>query len=313
MLSVLIPTYNRDIFPLVWSLYNSMWGKGFNFEIICADDASPQRDCLEALQENLSELPNVRLICLPENIGRARIRNLLAKDARFEYCWFLDADMMPPFDEFSENNAYNVLENYLSAIEQQIEKPFVVCGGHCYTPLPPTDSRFYLHWWYGQHREVRLAALRQESPYASFTTANFLVSRSIFEETQFEEKIRSYGHEDTFFGLALQAREIPFVHIDNPMEHLGLEPNDIFLHKTRQAVENLLLLSTEIDLKHAPIRLWSAFSRIRFFRLVWLFAFFFSLTQNAALRSLSSPKPNLRWLDWYKLGYLCKIVVSRKS
>lgn len=312
MLSVLIPTYNRDILPLVWSLYNSMWGKDFDFEIICADDASPQKDYLAALQENLSELPNVRLICLPENIGRARIRNLLAKEARFEYCWFLDADMMPPFDEFSDNNAYNVLENYLSAIEQQTDKPFVVCGGHCYNPLPPTDSRFYLHWWYGQHREVRLAALRQESPYASFTTANFLVSRSIFEETQFEEKIRSYGHEDTFFGLALQAREIPFVHIDNPMEHLGLEPADVFLHKTRQAVENLLLLSSQIDLKSAPIRLWKAFRRLQFFRLIWLFAFLFLRTENMTLRKLSSPKPDLRWLDWYKLGYLCKIVVSRK-
>jgi glycosyltransferase involved in cell wall biosynthesis len=312
MISILIPTYNRDVFPLARSLYNAMLGKTFKFEIICADDASPQQDCLAALQENLEDMPEVRLICLPENIGRARIRNLLAREAQFEYCWFLDADMMPPFDDFNENNATIVLHNYLFAIKRQYEKPFVICGGHCYNPLPPADSRHYLHWWYGQHREVRLAVLRARSPYTSFTTANFVISRSIFEETQFEETIRNYGHEDTIFGFDLAVREILFVHIDNPMEHLGLETADVFLHKTRQAVENLLFLSAEINLKGAPIRLLSAFSKVRFWRLRWLFAFFFYLSQGVALRKLALPKPNLRWLDWYKLGYLCKISRQKK-
>ncbi|MBK9012976.1 MAG: hypothetical protein IPM82_02230 [Saprospiraceae bacterium] len=65
-------------------------------------------------------------------------------------------------------------------------------------------------------------------------TNNFLIPRQLFLEIQFDETLRQYGHEDTLFGMELARRQVPIVHIDNPLEHIGLEPVDVFLRKTEQ-------------------------------------------------------------------------------
>ncbi|MEZ4985408.1 MAG: hypothetical protein R2795_10285 [Saprospiraceae bacterium] len=79
---------------------------------------------------------------LPQNIGRARIRNWLAERANYEYLLFLDCDSGIPDAHF--------IERYLLHLAPDT----VICGGRTYLPTPPNDNT-YLHWYYGSQREVR--------------------------------------------------------------------------------------------------------------------------------------------------------------
>ena len=84
MLSILIPTYNYDCTKLVADLQQQAEQIGINYEIIVADDASPLQEYRERVQE-INKWPHCRLIELEKNIGRARIRNRLADEARHEW------------------------------------------------------------------------------------------------------------------------------------------------------------------------------------------------------------------------------------
>mgnify|MGYP000465830659 CR=1 FL=1 len=69
-----------------------------------------------------------------------------------------------------------------------------------------------------------------------------LISKSLFQQLKFNESISEYGHEDTLFGIELQTKNIPINHILNPVVHLGLENEAIFLNKQEKAIQNLVLL-----------------------------------------------------------------------
>jgi len=90
MLSILIPIYNEDITKLVKDLAYQCNRQKIDFEIICFDDASKQR--YKDKNEVLRSVFRVNYVELSENLGRAKIRNWLAKSARFEHLMFLDGD-----------------------------------------------------------------------------------------------------------------------------------------------------------------------------------------------------------------------------
>jgi glycosyltransferase involved in cell wall biosynthesis len=81
MLSILIPTYNFDYTALARELQRQITASGFTAEVIVMDDASPCHE-LRTANEAINELPQCRLVQLPHNVGIARIRNLLADEAR---------------------------------------------------------------------------------------------------------------------------------------------------------------------------------------------------------------------------------------
>ena len=89
-LSILIPCYNWDVQSLINHLHslcvNSQ--KLNKFEIICIEDAS--KECFS--NDQISELSNVKYKKLTQNIGRAKIRNLMAQKAQYEWLLFIDAD-----------------------------------------------------------------------------------------------------------------------------------------------------------------------------------------------------------------------------
>ena len=101
MLSILIPTYNCDCTRLVKELYSQAEHADVDYEIIVADDASPMVEHKMKNRE-INALPHCRLIELEENIGRARIRNRLADEARHEWLLFMDADAEVISDDFIE-------------------------------------------------------------------------------------------------------------------------------------------------------------------------------------------------------------------
>lgn len=293
MLSICIPVYNYDVRPLVGSLHSQALALGAPAEILILDDASDPE--FQILNLELSVLSLVRYEVLPQNAGRSRIRNLLAKKARFPWIIFMDCD--------SETPDHQYLRRYLD----ETEEIRVVCGGRTYRPEPPADDT-YLHWLYGTHREVRSVAQRSLNPHLSFMTNNFLIPKSILLRIPFNENIKGYGHEDTLLGYELMKNHVPVKHIENPLLHIGLQDNRDFLDKSREGVKNLAFINNYLDdgaELARMVRLLRGYRTLRRLGLCAVFAFFFRTFQKPVEANLMGRKPRLKYFDLYKLGFFC--------
>lgn len=246
MLSILLPTYNYDVQPLVHDLLHQARQLNIPFEIIVEDDASPD---LKICSENHSLVtePEVTYVQHHRNMGRSKIRNHLAQAAHYPYLLFLDCD--------AGMKQSNFISQYVQYIRfhHNPEQLFVVLGGVAYREMTP-DPAFRLRWRYGLAREQRTAAIRNINPYQSFTPFNMLVPKAVFEKVSFDENFTQYGFEDTFFGYQLQQKEIPVSHIDNEMYHDGLDSNAQYVDKVMCAVDNLATLYAGNKLPAAFVR-----------------------------------------------------------
>ena len=280
------------------------------------DDGS-ERD-FKYYNKSVKDLPHVVYEELSTNLGRSKIRNELGKRAKFDLLIFMDCD--------SKVVSESYIKNYLDSIEfLQKLKAFkkgkskisvaqsLIYGGRCYQRSRPKLSRNHFHWHYGIKREQSTALSRKKQPYHSFMTNNFLIPKHIFLDILFDENLTQYGHEDTLFGLELKKREIPIIHIDNPLEHIGLETTKVFIEKSKKAIQNLYYLSQRNEL--IETKLLSYFKKLKRFGLVNLMAGFFDIYELKLLNNFQSKSPNLKLFDLYKLGYLCKISMKnpRKS
>ncbi|BDS11647.1 glycosyltransferase family 2 protein [Aureispira anguillae] len=289
MLSILIPCYNFDVRKLVYQLHDQGSGLSIPFEILCVEDASSAQ--FVQLNQELQQLPFVRYQVLKQNMGRSKIRNYLATQARYNYLLFMDCDAMPVDAHYLQNYTQHLAPNQL------------LYGGRCYQNTPPNDPLLYFHWFYGLNREQSTAATRQQLPYRSFMTNNFLIPKPIFEEIRFEETLTQYGHEDTLFGLALKKRQIPILHLDNPLKHIGIEINHVFIKKSEQAIQNLHFLYSNHHLD-ADIKLLTFFIRTKKLYLHKVILMLYCFFKSKILNNLYSNHPQLKLFDFYKLGYL---------
>ncbi|MCP4442323.1 MAG: glycosyltransferase family 2 protein [Aureispira sp.] len=289
MLSILIPVYNFDVQPLVQKLHQQASLLSIAFEIVCVDDGSQ----LHFKQENrkLEALTNIRYIEAEENMGRSKIRNYLSQVASYEYLLYMDCDSMPVDDQYIQNYVENLAPNQL------------LYGGRVYAPQAPQVQNLYFHWYYGGQREVTASEERQELPYKSFMTNNFLIPKTIFQQIYFDEQLTQYGHEDTLFGIELRKRKIKILHLDNPLEHIGLESVEIFIGKTEKAIQNLHTLSLQYDLGK-DIRLLKAYEKVKAWKIHYFFWLGYKLFRKILIRNFKAKHPRLRWFDLYKLGYL---------
>jgi hypothetical protein len=122
-----------------------------------------------------------------------------------------------------------------------------------------------------------------------------------------DEKLTQYGHEDTKFGYDLKRNQIALKHLDNPVEHIGLETNTIFLDKTKAGVENLVQLMNQGYASES--KLVQTYQKLKRFHSLGLFRFFYFLISGFIVRNLHSTKPSIRFFDIYKLHFF--IAVSR--
>lgn len=295
-LSILIPIYNNDVRPLVQRLHEQAQALTIAYEIYLLDDASSPD--YQLINKELALLPNVRYESLSANVGRARIRNLLAKGARYDFLQFMDCDMMPYYGDF------------LSRYAQRLHPERLLYGGCCYSAQAPAAPQLYFHWFYGSHREQRSVQDRQQNAHRSFMTGNFVIPKQLMLSVPFDETLTGYGHEDTLFGWQLTQQSVTIEHLDNPMEHLGIETTERFLHKTRQAVENLYFLYQKYRFPAQEVKLLRYFEKTRRWRIQWLVLLVFKLFHRLFIRNFHSRRPRLRWFDVYKLGYLIQYSVK---
>lgn len=297
MLSILIPVYNYDLRPLVRDLLVEVPLLSVPVEIILLDDGSELR--FREKNRELLTWNGVIYEELPQNVGRARIRNLLAQKARYDYLLFMDADSRVVLPDY--------LRNYL----QHLEVNTVICGGRVYQEQPPADEIFHLHWKVGKNREESTAARRQQKPYLAFMTNNYLLPKSLQLSIPFEERLRQYGHEDTLLGWQLRKAGIRMLHINNPLEHIGLEKDSIFLEKIKKSIQNLLILK-----KIHPGMQTRLLQVARLARVTGLDRFFLPVFRRKAdqwLAQLKQAQPNLLFFDLWKLGVLLEALRQEKT
>ncbi len=299
MISICIPVYNFNIAPLIDELAKQAKELGVPYEIICIDDASQKMD----QNKNEKVRDNIVYIQLQQNVGRAKIRNLFLQYARYPNLLFLDCDSILYNKHF--------LSNYLQFIGKN--KTYdVVCGGRIYNEISP-QKKYRLRWLYGIKKESLPVEERNKNPNASFQTNNFLISKTIFSQTLFDERITGYGHEDTLFGYALQKQNIVVHHINNPVLNGHLENNKTYLQQTEKAVINLTQILRYVNYDEAFI---NNVSLLRFYyktkRLEPLTGLAFSLTKPMIERLLANGYISLSLFNFYKLGILVKNIGKTK-
>lgn len=298
MLSILIPTYNYNAFPLVEELHNQAIETGIDYEIIVLDDGSTDEISLEE-NSKINTLKNCGFKILEKNIGRSAIRNLLAKTAKFENLLFLDSDTKPMHTNF--------LSEYITHINNE-EK--IIYGGILYQKEKPNQTEI-LRWIYGNKREALFFKKRKKNRYLSFLTLNFLIKKSIFGKVFFNESIPNLRHEDTLFSFELKQKNIPIFHINNPVCHLGIENSVTFLKKSEESIIGLHYLISQCLILPEYTKLSKTYFFLDKMKLVEILGFIFDKNQFLLKKNLLSKNPSLFVYDLYRIGYYCKSVQKR--
>ncbi len=297
-LSVLIPNFDWDVTDLVKNLHQQLTAAKIDFEILIFDDAKESK--ITAANKNLNALANVSYAVNIAPNGRAQNRNALANAAKHPLLLFLDGDA-----GLASNP--NFISNYLNAYKPNT----VVCGGTAYGPTP-TDARFMLRFVYGKSREEVTPTLRQQNPWGRFSAFNFLIERDLFLQFGFDAEMSQYGHEDTLFGNELKYRCIEIRHISNPAVHLGLDSSDVFLAKSRQAVENLRDLINK-GLIDEDVKLYAWFAKLKKTHMTAIIGSLFVKFRGKWEANLCGPNPSLRLFDLYRLSYLCTLPIAHRT
>ncbi|MFK7984237.1 MAG: glycosyltransferase family 2 protein [Saprospiraceae bacterium] len=291
MLSILIPIYNFKVVRLVQDLHQQCETCAIPYEIIGFDDGSTAE--FKAINKEIGLLNNVIYKELPQNLGRAKIRNHLAKSANYQYLLFMDCDSKV------RDNQY--IKNYI----QHLQPTTLLYGGRIYAASPPNNKGLKLHYFFGKHREEILTEERKLKPYYSFMTNNFLMPKALFLDIQFEESIEGYGHEDTLFGIALKQQKIPILHLNNPLEHIGLEEWNVFLKKQRTAIKNLYVLHQQEPLLET--KLLTTFVACKKWKMAGLVLLVLQFLKPIIQQQLKAEQPNLFFLDLFKLHHLLSL------
>ncbi len=295
MLSILIPIYQENCVNLVTDLVKQAKELSCDYEILVFDDCSPLK-----YEENkaITQFDKVEYRELKENLGRSRIRNLLADEAKGDILIFLDGDSKIVRNDF--------LKRYL----HEIETKDLVRGGTVYCEKERCPKGYELHWKYGTLVEANIGLKYKDM----LTTNNFCIRKSIFSSVRFREDIKGYGHEDTLFKCDFEEIGFSFLNIDNPVEHLGLKKFEDFISSNENAVINLRniflnLRNKKLNLRNKKIilriKIVSVYNSLERLHLVGLYALFFKMTRRLMLSLLAKKNPSLFIFNLYKLGVFC--------
>ncbi|MBD79581.1 MAG: glycosyl transferase [Crocinitomicaceae bacterium] len=298
MLSVLIPIYNFDVTKLVTELLQQCQQQDQNFEILCIDDGS--LDEFKSKNQEVKKYDSVIYTELENNIGRAKIRSLLAEEAQYSNLLFLDCDI--------EITNENFISNYLNHADAA-----VCVGGIAYYREPPKDPKHKLRWLYGTEREQRSAEERKNGRFIHFLASNLFITRELFLSIPLQKNIKGYGHEDTWLGLQLMERNIDIEHIENAVVHIGLDTAEDFLTKSLSGVQNLVQLYKDNSAGEG-LKLINVFERLKRFGLLFIAEWILNQRIKGIVENLNSDNPDLRKFDQWKLyHFIHSYRLSRKN
>jgi len=298
MISVLIPVYNYSIQPLVENLINQFENIDCKWEILLSDDDSNQefRNQNSIFIDSINN-QQVKLLQQEMNIGNAANRNYLIEEASYDWLLFLDVDVLP------------VNSNFISLYIKKIQSTSleIIAGNIIYdikNPLP-----HLLRWKYGKEKEEINIEARKKYPLLHLRGANFAIKKELAKKFKFPILKEKYGFVDTRFFLQFKENQI-YV-LENPIYHLGIEENSIFLKKTKKAIVNALFLLNTNDKLSSQISLVSNYKKIRFLKNI-LAKVYLNFHLNLE-KNLESKKPSLLIFQFYKMLYLSYLDIFENS
>lgn len=292
MISILIPTYNYDPYPLVKELYEQCKSLGISFEILVNDDASTETLNSTALEK----LDSCSIFYQKENKGLSFSRNFLANKARYPWCIFLDSDTKP------------VKENFIANYIQHTSSGYDIINGGLMYELTPPKKDSLLRWKYGITREAMPIEKRLEPHHkSSFLSSNLLIKKSIFEVVSYDESLNKYGYEDLVFQKEINQKKFKVLQIDNPVYHLKLDTSEIFVNKFKQSLSNLNLLIVTQKLDYTDTKISKIYKRLNYPIIKHLIVFTFTIFENRMYNLLKSSKTSLFVFDLYRIGLFFKI------
>jgi glycosyltransferase involved in cell wall biosynthesis len=294
MISILIPVYNQHVVKLVKDLKDQCEELDIQYQIMVFDDLS--NDEFRKQNSELGHEFGVNYLELSENLGRARIRNRLARMARYKHLIFIDGDSGIP------------KKDYIQCYLNQIEHAEIVYGGRIYQKEKPKQIDLVLHWKYGKTREALPLNKRLLDPYLNFQSNNFMITAWLFGKLKFEEGVEGYGYEDLLFAQKIKELNGSILHIENPVIHLGIEPASQFIEKTRNAILNLAKLNKNGDL--LDTRLTKFYKKMENWGLKNLLVAYFNSNQNAILVNLESKSPSILKFSLMKLAAYDKALMQ---
>ncbi len=293
MISILIPTYNYNVYPLVKEIHKQFDKTGIDFEILVYDDGSTKTFDSNLL---LKELKKVHYKVLSENIGRIGIRMKLANDAKYPYLLFMDADVFPKDRFFAVKLLQQINDN----------RADVYFGGINVAEQPPSPDKT-LRWKFGKNRENLPVKERQKFPYRSILCGTVCIKKDIFlTDIQIMKNINRYGL-DTLFSYQLKKNKRSIVHFHNPVIHLGLETNEAFVEKTEKAVETIHYLVQQKLLPEQHIKLTRTAEKFINYIPVQLCLLLYKSLKKILRNNLTSKQASLFVFDIYKLLYYCQL------
>lgn len=290
-LSILIPTYNGIVGPIVKKL-SALCERividspqPFIYEILVADDGSDQQEKIEA-NKQINTWSHCRYIIKDSNSGSAATRNFLASKSQYEWLLFIDCDMEIPGMEF--------IMRYLPCDQTDVTNGGIKVGGSWDT------HRHNLRYLYEKEAEVHHTPdKRQAVGFQQFRSTNFLIRRSCMLAHPFDERFLKSGYEDVLFGKMLQQAGATILHIDNPLVLNDFENNQEFINKTERNITTLHTFSCELK----------GYSRLidyanRFSMLLILWHILFGALER---RILVSNRPCLFLYSLYRLGFYASL------
>ena len=284
-LSVLIPNYNNVCVGLVAVLQQQAEALGIAYEILVADDASPQKDTIR-MNRAINELPHCLYIVKETNTGSAATRNYLGARSRFHWLLFLDCDITIPDEHF--------LERYVAD-----EHEGVVNGG--ISIIDDDSLRHNLRYLYEKDAEpAHSAERRQADRYHEFRSTNFMIEREVFEACPFDERFTRSGYEDVLFGKMLKQQKVSVTHIDNPVMMTEFEPNPAYVTKIERSMRTLYTFRDELR-GYSRILTFDKGIHIGAVRgLIRLWHRIFGAMER---RNLCGERPCLKLFNIYRMGY----------
>lgn len=288
-LSILIPNYNNVCVNLVETLQRQAEALGIDYEIIVADDASPD---LTAIDKNraINALPHCHYTVREKNAGSAATRNYLGGSSRYHWLLFLDCDITIPDGRF--------LERYVADGHEG-----AVNGG---IAIADDDRlRHNLRYLYEKASEpTHTAEQRQKNPYREFRSTNFMIEREVFEACPFDERFKRSGYEDVLFGKMLRQQQVSIAHIDNPVMMTEFEDNAAYVAKIERSLQTLYTFRRELQ-GYSRILTFDRGIHLGIVRTILRTAF--RVAAPWMRRNLCGKRPWLKLFNPYRMGYFANL------
>ena len=220
-------------------------------------------------------------------MGRAAIRNYLARESSLAYLLYIDSDMSIISPDF--------LSRYLSCL------PATVVDGGVVIKATNDNQKQLLRYRY-EKAEIpsHTAVMRQANRYQHFRSTNFMITRSAFEKCLFDERFTRSGYEDVLYGKMLKQQHINVVHIDNPVLMTKFENNPDYVTKIERSLRTLYTFRNEL---RGYSRLLTFVSGIHLSIVRKLIRLWHKVFKKAERRNLCGSRPSLWVFKLYRLGY----------